>query len=197
MGQAKNRKAEIEALKADNIPTVGITYIYESKDMQDDEAYATISIRTNRNGLKDAVKAAQEVGLTKERLYVAVRQAFKEMLAYEGGVDQWLATDTGRKYGAAMVAYLMTFESVKAAGDLTYNMGHVITVKEWCEDNPNGAKNGINRFAFALDYTGWEDLVRATEADSELRRQLYEPLFSNDPMVRMMGMMTMPHHFTA
>jgi hypothetical protein len=189
MGQAKNRKAEIDALKADNKATMGITFIYEPKGIKDNEVYPTMSIRTNRNGLKSAVKQSNELGLTRNGLYGATREAFKKMDACKGGVAEWTTSDMGRKYATAMIAYLMTFNSAQALGDLVYEHGHIITVKEWSEENTNGAQHGTNRYAFSTDYKEWEKLVSATEADPFLLREVYEPLFSTDPMVRMLGHM--------
>jgi hypothetical protein len=197
MGQAKNRKAEIDALKAKSADiTMGFTYVYEPKGITADEVYPTVSIRASRDMVKDAKDACLKHGVSDKDLYSVPKQYFKAMLAYCGEGDDklpaFLKTKEAQTLGLLMIAYAFTYKSVKAAGELAYQQGHVITVKEWSPDNPNGAQHGGNRMAYALDYADWEDQVKQIEASPELLKAAFEPLFSLDPMIRMAGMINNP-----
>jgi len=202
MGQAKNRKAEIDALKGKNKDiTMGFTYVYEPKGIKADEVYPTVSIRASRKMLKDAQDACLKHGISDKDLYSVPKDYFKAMMAYcgdsksklaESKLPEFLKTKDAQTMGLLMIAYAFTYKSVKAAGDLAYQQGHVITVKEWNPDNPNGAQHGGNRMAYALTYADWEDQVQQIEASPELLRAAFEPLFSLDPHTRMMGMINNP-----
>ena len=197
MGQAKNRKAEIDALKAKSADiTMGFTYVYEPKDIKADEVYPTVSIRASREMVKDAKDACLKHGISDKDLYSVPRDYFRAMLAYcgkgEAKLPEFLKTKEAQTMGLLMIAYAFTYKSVKAAGELAYTMGQVITVKEWDPSNPNGAQHGGNRMAYGIDYKDWEDQVKQIEASPELLKAVFEPLFSLDPITRMMGMINNP-----
>jgi hypothetical protein len=188
MGQAKQRKAEIEQLKAGNdTPTMGLTFVFKDKAFdQEKDVYATFSIRANKHMVKEAVSECQRIGMSKNDLYTAARELFIKDGDKIGKAEH---RDYLNRYAWVLLAYSQTFKTIHQFGDHQYQMGHVFSVLESDPGNPNGAIHGSNRFAYSIPYPKWLEQVSATEADPIKLRQVYDHLFAQNDFIRISGRM--------
>lgn len=186
MGQAKNRKAEIEQLKAEGVgKKCGILFAYKPKDFKTGDVYPTFALTVARSDLKKIKADVYKVGFAKADLYGAPKQFFKKYMDRLGDTAT-LELPEVKQYANTLVAYAMTFQSwdmLMSQGD----RGCVITVREWDEGNPNGAQHGGNRYAFDVPYEFWAEQVKEVQADPEKIVKMFKPLFSDNAVERMMS----------
>jgi len=186
MGQAKQRKAEIEQLKsAGNGKKIGIFFAFEPKDVKANEAYPTLAFYLTQNDIRDIKNDTGIRALNRQDLASFTKSFFRDHGTRLADPD-FQKSSLAQKCAAAMIAYATSFNSwglTMSEGD----RGCVITVKQWDPQNPNGAKHGNCRFAYATKYDEWLAMVKDTQSSPAKVRAKFEPLFSSDPLTRMMA----------